>query len=143
MKWNVGTKIAAGFGITVVIFLIVGLLTYRSLVELVDASEWRKHSYDVLNSISALQLQLKDLESGPRSFALPGEEVSLQPYQPSSAQIENTLAPLRQLTADNARQQQRLTRIEPLFRSRMDIARETIDARRKGGLEGAEQVVKS
>lgn len=38
MKWNVGTKIGVGFGLTVAILMIVGGVTYRSTTELVSAS---------------------------------------------------------------------------------------------------------
>jgi methyl-accepting chemotaxis protein len=143
MKWNVGTKIGLGFAITLVIFVIAGLVSYRSIAEMTDAAQWRKHTYDVLAKISELELQLKDLEGGPRGFALTGEEVYLGPYQASLAAVDGTLAELRRLTQDNPRQQDRLSRLEPLFRDRMATAREAVEARRTGGLDSAIQFVKS
>ena len=35
MKWNVGTKLGVGFGLTLVIFLSVGVVSYRSTTQLV------------------------------------------------------------------------------------------------------------
>jgi methyl-accepting chemotaxis protein len=143
MKWNVGTKIGVGFGLTLLIFIIAGLVSYRSIAEMIGASDARKHTYDVLGKIDTLQQQLKDIEGSPRGFALTGEEVYLQPYQAAVSALDDTIGDLRRLTADNPRQQQRLARIEPLFRSRLDVARETIDARRNGGLDATLQVIKS
>jgi methyl-accepting chemotaxis protein len=143
MKWNVGTKISVGFALTLIIFFIAALVSYRSIGEMIVASDARKHSYDVLSKISALQLQLMELESSPRSYGLTGEEVYLQPYQAASTALDDTLADLRRLVSDNPRQQQRLTRIEPLFRARLDLARETVDARRNGGVDAVAQLVKS
>ena len=143
MKWNVGTKIAAGFGITLIIFGVVGAISYRAIGELIDASAWRQHTYEVLGKITTLQLQLKDLESGQRSFVLTGEEAYLEPYQSAVSAIDGTLSEVRQLTADNSRQQERIGRLEPLLRSRISIARESIDARRTSGVEAATAIVKS
>jgi methyl-accepting chemotaxis protein len=143
MKWNVGTKISVGFALTLVIFFVAGLVSYRSIAEMIVASDARRHSYDVLSKISALQLQLMQLESSPRSYGITGEEVYLQPYEAASASLDDTLGDLRRLVSDNPRQQQRLTRIEPLFRARLDLARETVDARRNGGLDAVVQLVKS
>jgi len=143
MKWNVGTKIGLGFAITLVIFVIAAFVSYRGIAEMSAASEWRRHTYDVLAQIAQLELQLKDLEGGPRTYALTGEEIYLRPYQASSAAIDGTLAELRRLTQDNPRQQQRLARLEPLFHDRMALARDTVDARRTGGSEAAAQLVRS
>ena len=32
MKWTVGTKISVGFGLTLAIFLVVGIVAYRSVM---------------------------------------------------------------------------------------------------------------
>ena len=143
MKWNVGTKIGAGFAITLVVFVIAAVISYRSIAEMIGASELRKHTYDVLGKIATLEQQLKDIEGSPRGYALSGEEVYLQPYQAAASTFDSTIADLRRLTADNPRQQQRLGRIEPLFRSRLDVSRELVEARRNGGLDAAVQVVKT
>lgn len=143
MKWNVGTKIAVGFALTLVIFVIAGFVSYRSMAEMTEASQMRKHTYDVLARITDLQLQLKDLESGPRGFALTGDEAYLRPGQAAAGTVDATFADLRRLTQDNPRQQERLARLEPFFRDRMTIAREIMDARRTGGVDAAAQILKS
>jgi methyl-accepting chemotaxis protein len=141
MKWNVGTKLAAGFGIAVVIFVLVGIVSYRSTTELVSASEWRKHTYDVLIQLSQLGALLTDLELGQRSYALTGDDAFLAPYLGASDGITRTLEQLREFTADNPRQQRRIERLEPLFKSRVAHAAESIDIRRTRGLEAASQFV--
>jgi methyl-accepting chemotaxis protein len=141
MKWNVGTKLAAGFGIAVVIFVLVGIVSYRSTTELVSASQWRKHTYDVLIQLSQLGALLKDVELGQRSYALTGDDAFLASYTASSDRIGRTLERLRELTADNPRQQRRIERLEPLFKSRLAHAAESIDIRRTRGLEAASQFV--
>lgn len=51
LRWNVGTKIGAGFGLTLVIFLFVGTASYRSTTQLIEASNARRHTYDVLKQL--------------------------------------------------------------------------------------------
>ena len=36
MKWNVGTKIGAGFGVALAIFVIVGIVSYRNVGQQVE-----------------------------------------------------------------------------------------------------------
>ena len=45
MKWNVGTKIGVGFGVVLLIFVIVGVLSYRSTTQLIGASQLRQHAH--------------------------------------------------------------------------------------------------
>ena len=48
MKWTVGMKIGAGFGLASAIFLIVGVVSYRSTVKLTEAGDWVTHTHKVL-----------------------------------------------------------------------------------------------
>jgi methyl-accepting chemotaxis protein len=143
MKWNVGTKITAGFAVTLIIFVIAGTISYRSIAELIQASEWRQHTYDVLRKITALQLHLKDLEASPRGFVITGNDTYLEPYEEATSSLSATLAELRRLTADNPRQQERLIGLESQFRSRQAFSREIIEARRASGIEAATEIVKT
>ncbi len=36
MKWSVGAKIASGFGLTLAILLVIGGVSYRSIVNLTE-----------------------------------------------------------------------------------------------------------
>ncbi|MGH8185238.1 MAG: CHASE3 domain-containing protein, partial [Steroidobacteraceae bacterium] len=141
MKWNVGTKIAVGFGVAVVIFVLVNIVSYRSTTELVGASESRKHTYDVLIELSQVAALLKDAEIGQRSYVLTGDDAFLAPYVAASDRINGTLDRLRELTADNPRQQRRLERLEPLVKNRLAYAAEAIEVRRARGLEAGSQFV--
>lgn len=141
MKWNVGTKIALGFGVAVAIFVLVNIVSYRSTTELVAASESRKHTYEVLIELSQLAALQKDAEIGQRSYVLTGDDGFLAPYVAASDRINRTLERLRELTADNPRQQRRLERLEPLVKARLAHAAEAIEVRRVRGLEAGSQFV--
>ncbi|HEU5124411.1 MAG TPA: CHASE3 domain-containing protein [Verrucomicrobiae bacterium] len=143
MKWNVGTKIGVGFGLALIIFLIVGIVSYQSTIRLVEASNLRKHTYDVASGLDDLLLLLEDVEIGQRSYVLAGEDSFLEPYESAVNKIEPGLRSLRELTADNSQHQRRLDQLEPLVRHRLAFAKETIDTRRTNNFESALALVKS
>ncbi len=143
MKWNVGTKLAGGFGLALFIFVVVGAVSYWSTAQLISASEWRKHTYEVLGKLDEVISFIKDVEIGARSYVVTGEESYLEPYQNALGKIDADLQELRRMTEDNPRQQTRLNALEPLIKSRFAAARETIEARRAGGIEEGVKVVKT
>ena len=143
MRWNVGTKIGAGFSLALLVFVIVGAVSYRSTTQLVEAADLRKHSYEILGHIEATLSLLQDVEIGQRSFVLVGEESYLEPYRTAVDKIDPTLREVRRLTEDNPRHQRRLDALEPVVKNRIAFARETIELRRSQGAEPALQLVKT
>ncbi len=143
MKWNVGTKIGIGFGIALAIFTVVGVVAYHSITQMTDALKWREHTYQVLGQLTRLPLWLKDIDLGPRSYVLTGDESYLDPYRDAARGLAEDMRQVRDLTRDNAAQQQRLDRLEPLLKSRADFAVETIDTRRDKGFEPAQTLIKT
>jgi methyl-accepting chemotaxis protein len=137
MKWNVGTKIAAGFGLALAVFVLVGATSYRSTTQLIEASDLRQDTYEVLRHLEETMSLLKDVEIGSRSFALIGDESYLEPYLAAVGRVAPGLRELRKMTAGNPRQQQRLDALEPLVKSRLDLAGEAIELRRAKGAQPA------
>src|SRR5687767_12509217 len=98
MKWNVGTKIGAAFGLVLLVFVIVGAVSYRSTTQLIEASDMRRHTYEVLGHFNETLSQLQDVEIGQRSFVLVGEESYLEPYLAAVDKIDASLQRVRKLT---------------------------------------------
>ena len=142
MKWNVGIKIATGFGLALMIFVMVSAVSYRGTTQLIENSDRRKHTYDVLAQIEQTFSLLKDVEIGSRSYGLIGEERYLEPYLAAVGKVDAGIKDVRKLTADDPRQQQRLDTLEPLVKKRLDFARQVIDLRRTKG-EEAVQFIKT
>jgi methyl-accepting chemotaxis protein len=142
MKWSVGTKIAAGFGLALIVFVIVGVISYQSTAQLIDASDLTEHTYEVMSQLDQTLSSLQDVETGQRGYLLVGEESYLEPYQAGLISVDKSLQEIRRLTADNPRQQQRLDPLSRLVKERLASARETIDLRRSGKGDVALQVIK-
>ncbi|WP_332739113.1 methyl-accepting chemotaxis protein [Hydrogenophaga sp.] len=141
MKWNVGTKIAAGFGLALAVFVLVGATSYRSTTQLIETSDLRQNTYEVLRHLEETLSLLKDVEIGSRSFALIGEESYLEPYLAAVNKVAPSLQELRKMTTGNPRQQQRLDALEPLVTKRLDFAGEAIELRRAQGAQPAVELI--
>jgi methyl-accepting chemotaxis protein len=143
MKWNVGTKIAAGFGLALAIFAVVGAVAYRSTTELVEASDLRRQTYEVLRRLAEIESLSLDTQNSVRGYAITGNAQDLEPYRIALEKTGNVIQELRQLTTGNSRQKQRIDAIEPLIRKRLEFSRETIDAIRTGGADAGLQIIKT
>ena len=143
MKWNVGTKIGAGFALVLLIVVVVGTVSYRSTNQLIAASDLRRHTNDVLNRLAEMETLAADMQNGVRGYAITGEETYLEPYQAALGRTDEVIQEIRTLTADNARQQQRLGALEAPVKSRIDLAKETVDAIRTAGPSAGIQLVKT
>ena len=143
MKWNVGTKIAAGFGLALAVFVIVGTISYRGTSEMIESTQWRKHTYEVLADLTGVLMLLEHVETGQRGYAITGEESFLEPYHAAVGKIDPAIRELRKLTGDNPRQQRRLDALEPLIKNRLANAQENIEVRRTKGLEAVVQFTKT
>jgi methyl-accepting chemotaxis protein len=143
MKWNVGTKMAAGFGSVLVVFTLVGVVSYRSTTQLIEASDLRKHTYDVLGNITEMLTLLTDVQVGQRGYVITGDDNYLEPYRSALTKLDQTFQDLRRQTADSVRQQGRLDALDALIKTRVAYSREVIDFRRTNSLEAAAQMIKS
>ncbi len=143
MRWNVGTKIGTGFSVAVVIFLIVGAVSYQSTIQLVAASDLRRQTYVVLSELDEVMSLMQDIQIGQRGYALTGEESYLAPYQAALGTIDARVQELRSLTEDNPRHQRRFDALELLIKDRLAFAKETVDAIRTKGPEAGVQIIRT
>ena len=115
MKWNVGTKLGAGFGFVLVIFVLVGVLSYRSAQEQVREAEWVAHTHNVLTGLTVLLSHMQDAETGQRGFVITGDDTYLQPFNAGIAAAETERRRVANLVADNPRQLTRAESLAPLM----------------------------
>jgi CHASE3 domain sensor protein len=140
-SWTFGRKIALGFGLSVVILLLVGGVAYRSTDVLIENNANVAHSHQVLEDLGQLLSLVKDAETGQRGFVITGDDAFLEPYQQALGPVPKTVASLRALTADNPRQQRRLDDVESLIATKLAELGRTIQLRRTQGFEATQKVV--
>src|ERR1700685_94845 len=141
MRWSIGKKIGSGFGLALIALAIVGAVSYDSTTKLIESAAWVRHTNETLKDLDELLSGLKDAETGQRGYVITGEARYLEPYRGARAVVDQKQKSLRELTADNPVQQQRLTAMEPLIDGKFAELQETIDLRTAKGFEAAERVV--
>jgi methyl-accepting chemotaxis protein len=141
MTWSIGKKIGGGFALALALLTIVGGVSYYSTIKLMDSAEWVRHTHEVLNALDEALSAVKDGETGQRGYVITGEPRYLEPFQGARAIADQKLRHLRELTADNPSQQQRLVALEPLVSTKFAEMQETIDLRKEKGFGPAEQEV--
>ncbi|HEY8084261.1 MAG TPA: CHASE3 domain-containing protein [Methylophilaceae bacterium] len=144
MNLSIGTKIAAGYAVALLMLLIVGLTSYWNISELLQSAESRAHTFHVLQVVEQVASTLKDAETGQRGYLLTGEDKYLKPYLAAVETEGQTTQALRRLTADNPDQQRNLDKLEPLVATKLAELKETIELRKGSkGFDAALAVVRT
>jgi methyl-accepting chemotaxis protein len=141
MKWNVGTKIGAGFAIALVIFVIVAFVSWRNVEKSTDDAAWVAHTHEVMATLTKLLSALQDVETGQRGFIISGEESYLAPYNNALSAVEVNRQRLAELVNDNPREASRAQALTPLIAEKLDAINEGIEARRRADFATAQQVI--
>jgi methyl-accepting chemotaxis protein len=141
--WTLGRKIAAGFALAFLLLAIIGGVAFRSIGALTSTSQSVTHTHQVLEHVAEVLSLLKDVETGQRGYIITGDEAFLEPYQTGTGNVHTVIKELRELTADNANQQSRIEKMEPLITAKLTELKQTIDLRRKGNVEEVAKIVRT
>src|SRR5437868_3668941 len=141
MKWNVGTKISAGFGLALAIFVIVGVVSYRSIIQQTEAADWVAHTREVQVQLTQLRSGLQDAETGQRGYLITGLESYLEPYTAGISQVEEDRRNLSKLVIDNPKQSARVEALAPLIEEKLAELQQTILVRKTNDFAAAQSIV--
>jgi methyl-accepting chemotaxis protein len=141
MKWNVGTKIGAGFGVALAVFVIVGIVSYRNVEKQTEDAAWVAHTHEVIATLEKVLSALQDAETGQRGFIITGDESYLEPYNRGSENAEVQRKHLAELVSDNPRQSARAEALGPIILERVSALANSIEVRRKQDFAAAQQVI--
>src|SRR6266851_4161616 len=139
MKWSVGTKIGAGYGLALIALITIGVASYLSVNRFLQTARWVDHTNRVLHQLGQLQNALIDIETGQRGYTITGNETFLEPYNSGLVRVPEQLTTLRKLTADNPSQQVLLERLEPVVAKRVAFSREVTTLEKNKDHDGAAQ----
>src|ERR1700692_1939179 len=106
MKWKMQNRLVlGGFLIATAILMFVGWQSYQNTTRFVEASEWQKHTYEVLRNLDETAALLVDTETGQRGYLLTDDGAYLEPYRAAIKNIDQAIGNLKSLTSDNPNQQ--------------------------------------
>ena len=140
MKWSIGKKLAAGFGVALSMLLSIGAISFVCLMVLVNNAWWVTHTHQVLENLEGIISQLKDMETGQRGYLLTRNEGYLEPYIGAQAESRpRRILDVRKLTDDNPRQEPRLNALEKVVAALKEELQASIDVAKKDeGKDGSD-----
>ena len=126
-------KVRVGFGFALACLGVIGIVSYLSVVRLNENAARVEHTHEVLSSLELLLAAATDSETAERGYVITGDESYLEPYREAGAVIDGQTRRLRELTADNRAEQQRLDSVAALMTERLAILRAGIELRKDQG----------
>jgi PAS domain S-box-containing protein len=134
-------KVRLGFAFALACLAIVGVVSYLSVVRLNEDAGWVEHTHEVLSRLELLLAAVTDSETAERGYVITGDESYLEPYRNSANVADDQVRRLRELTADNPVQQQRLASVAPLVSDRLAGLQKVIELRRTSGYAEAQSEI--
>ena len=138
-RLSVEDAIAVGLWVALGILALLSASDYRSTTAFLATSERVNHAHEVLEQLDHLLTEMTDAETGQRGYLITGSVRYLQPYEQATARIADTLHTIRELTAFDPAQQERLGNLVPQVAGRLEQLRETMDLHDREGFEAARQ----
>ncbi len=136
-------KVQVAFSAIMIVLLIVGIIAYRSVLASFESAQWARHANEVLEHLANLRLGTENIENGYRDFALSGADAFLRSSRANTSMVDNEQRALRALTADNPRQQTRLSTISGLLQRMVQRGDTMVRLRRTPAAEDAAALIRS
>src|ERR1700735_4043306 len=133
LRLAIGGRLLTGFGLGLGVFAILSVVSYSSVRQFADATDWVRHTHEVQTKIQKVNSDILGVQTAVRGFVITGQESALAPYHDSLRKLDGDERRLRSLTADNPRQQTRLTSLEDLIHQWLALSQELLDVYRRRG----------
>ena len=136
-------KVHAAFGVVMAVLLVVGIVAYRSVFASFESAQWAQHTDEVLEHLANLRLRIENIENGYRDFALSGTAAFLQRSRANALLAESEQTALQALTADNPRQQRRLSLVADLLQRMVQRGDALVELQRTPAAEDTATLLRS
>lgn len=141
IAWTIGRKITSGYGLSLFALFLVGLVSYRSLDVLIDASSQVAQATRIQSELANLMSRMKDAETGQRGYIITGDDSFLEPYTAAKDDVPLIIERLRGLIIPGAVQQHALDEADSIIKEKLHELNRTIEMRRTQGFEVTQKVV--
>ena len=135
LKLSFRQQVFAGFAVSVLLVLLVGVLSYKSISELENDSALVDHTQKVIKTSTNLLQLMIDAETGVRGYVATGEDAFLDPYKPALPAIRFDLGQLRDLVSENPDQVKRVEKLSAMVNEQLGILKANIETRPVRGLD--------
>lgn len=135
-------NVAGGLTVAILLSLTASGAAIWSIDRSNQANELAQRTLETMNRLKSLLSNIQDAERGQRGYLLTNDRTDLEPYISASISLEQEIALLKNLMANNPSQQDRLVELEPLLQERIDQLQEVIDLKQKAGFGAALEKVR-
>lgn len=129
-------SVVVGIVLLALLMVVNAAVTYWNTRQLREDSQWAAHSRDVLDVLSQLEADVREMQVAQRGFFLTELEDRLKPYEAAKRRLPNRFQRLRNLTEDAPRRQGQAAALEELLRQGTATLEEYIETFRREGMEG-------
>lgn len=143
LSFSFGKRIAGYFAAALLILGIVFFSFDRNNNRFFDDSALVDHTKEVLFTSLKVLNQAQDIETGARGYIITGDTGFLEPFEKGSEQIIRTVATLKNLTANNSKQLQRVHLLEKLIDSNISVRQNAINLRKNNQPAAANAIIAS
>ncbi|MDB6152413.1 MAG: hypothetical protein JWL90_866 [Chthoniobacteraceae bacterium] len=128
LRWIIGRRLAACFLCGLGLFAAVATNSYRSTQEILEATNWVRHTHAIVAGLQQLWADIADSQSAIRSYLITGDQEFLGSNLAAIVAIHAHFDQLRDLTADNQAQHARLEAAGVLVVEWMELNRQRVEA---------------
>ena len=140
--WLSDRALRLAFGAAILILLVTGVFSYRSIVASGQSSVSVDHTRDVLKNLQLMRLEMETAASGIRGYLITGKEAYLETYNSGKSAAKYYGAVVRSLTADNPVQQLSLASSEILVAERFERSETDIALSQAQGRPAAAEAIR-
>ncbi|MGE5517867.1 MAG: methyl-accepting chemotaxis protein [Bacteroidota bacterium] len=135
---SIARKLGFCFFLMVILMVAVSGTTWTRLQTMRTNGNWTDHTYQVLATVDDVVQAMVNQETGVRGFLVSGNDGFLDPYRNGGRDYTEALRRVRDLTADNPAQQNRLNELDQSAATwKHDVAEKEIAIAKSGNLDQA------
>lgn len=143
MKWKVGTRIAAAFGLVLAILAIVGVVSYRSTSQLIEATAQLSRSYEINALHDDALAEVREVQLRLRTYLITQDSDDERAFRERLSSVAAPLRRLREQVSGDSAHAARLERTHAALEQYARFADAVIVERRSKGVEGAAALLES
>lgn len=133
-------KLSITSGAAMVLLSAVGLVSYLSTMQMVDAQNAAAHTNEVIARLDRVLLRTMAAEAAARKYLATGDTASVHLLDAAQGDVEYALDSLRADTEDHPEQRRHLDSLGPIVGTLLHDARQVMLVRTKPGRDSAARV---
>jgi two-component system sensor histidine kinase/response regulator len=125
------------------LFLISGVLVYRSTERLLQINRLVEHSQEILVKIESIQTAMDDAAGSTRNYVVTGDPSNLDRVAKAQHDLPDLVRTVRSLTSDDLVDQRSIQELEVYLTASQEFWAKAMDKRRNGDLKAASEMITS